>query len=324
MTWRYITEADLATCLEMLPACIGDKLVGRRVALRVWKDLLFSPSFLGMVIESERPVAGHRTVACGLGVFVSSAFGDREITNPQPGLNSRIIASVVSGERVVMNYEELGVENAGKGVDFVNMYGTWRDEVLSHQECLEVQTLMASSFVESHAGYHLNRVMKEAIGAHQLDLARATGMWKVLKEFPESDSALLMRSRESDAEAPYSALATLAYYRAPVLGFRQSHQRLLLAALEGATDAHLAVKLAVSVPAIKKRWLAIFTQCEKVRPELFGCWAEERPTDPKRGPQKRHRVLSYVRIHPEELRPYHKPRTPSRRVSISSSTSRST
>ena len=66
MYWRPITEADLSTCLEIQPACLGDQIVDRPTALRVWKGFLNDAAFLANVIESERPLAdgmGASTVA---------------------------------------------------------------------------------------------------------------------------------------------------------------------------------------------------------------------------------------------------------------------
>src|SRR4029434_1656825 len=127
MYWRPISEADLSKCLEIPPECLGDQIVGRSTALRVWKAFLHDPSFHANVIESEIPIEGHKIVACGMGVFVTRAFADREIQHPQPGLNSRIIAGVASGESVVLSRTQIAAGNAGDGLDFVNMYGTWRE-----------------------------------------------------------------------------------------------------------------------------------------------------------------------------------------------------
>jgi hypothetical protein len=310
MTCREVSHADLTTCLNIQPECIGDHLVGREVALRIWRELLCSPSFLGMVIETDRSIAGHRIIACGLGVFVSARFADEEIANPRPGLNSRIIASIAYGRKVVLDYKELGVGNAGEGLDFVNMYGTWRQELLSRQETLELYALFGSSFADSHAGYRLNRILKEAMGAWQLTFARATRIWHVVADFPEAESALLkVVSRETALEVPYSTMAAIYSHREPIFGFREGQQQLLIAALKGATDSELAIKLGMSLPAIKKRWLSIFLRFEST-PELIKGLVEN-PTNSGRGPQKRHRVLSYVREHPEELRPYSKPKVQS-------------
>jgi hypothetical protein len=305
MIWRDVTAGDMMTCLEMQPACIGDQLVGRKLALGVWNELLSSPSFLGMVIESERPIGGHHIVACGLGVFVTAAFADQEISNPRPGLNARIVASCVAGKPVVMSYEELGLGNATNGVDFVNMYGTWREEISNPEDLMEVRALMATSFLESHAGYRLNRMLKEAVGASRIGFQGATGIWRMLAEFPESDSALFkVVSKEIAFDHPYSVAAVIYSYREPVLGLVKGDQQLLIAALKGATDSELALQLGVGLPSIKKRWLSVFARFETVKPELPGISAGKMPDYPKRGPQRRHLVLSYVRARPEELRPY--------------------
>jgi hypothetical protein len=89
-----------------------------------------------------------------------------------------------------------------------------------------------------------------------------------------------------------------------VMGFGKSDQELLLGALQGTTDPELAVKLCVSVSAIKKRWLSIFSRIEQVKPDLLPFSARKTATDAKRGLQRRHHILTYIRGHPEELRPY--------------------
>src|SRR6185369_12735683 len=123
------------------PECLGAEIVGRSAALRVWKALLDDPSFLANVIESERPLAGHKIVACGMGVFVTGAFADYEIKNPRPGLNSRIIAGIASGVSAVLSRAQIATGNAGNGIDFVNMYGTWRDGIMNADQLAEAQAL---------------------------------------------------------------------------------------------------------------------------------------------------------------------------------------
>ena len=59
--------------------------------------------------------------------------------------------------------------------------------------------------------------------------------------------------------------------------------------------------LGLSVEAVKKRWLSVFARVDEFKPEILSS------TDVDgggRGPQKRHRVVGYVRTHLEELRPY--------------------
>jgi len=301
MYWRPISEADLSKCLEIQPACLGDQIVGRRTALRVWRTLLDHPAFQANVIEAERPIAGHEIVGCGMGVFVARAFADREIANPRPGLNSRIISAVASGESIVLSRAQIGDGNAGDGLDFVNMYGTWREGIMNANELAEVQALLGTSFVEHFGGYRFNRVLKEAIGDSNIALAGATGTYRLVAEFKESASALVAVTRESVMTAPYSVAARMYRYQEPVLRLRAAEQRLLAAALGGKTDAELSADLGLSVEAIKKRWLSVFDRIDQFKPEILNKSAAD---GDGRGPQKRHRVVAYIRTHPEELRPF--------------------
>ncbi len=195
----------------------------------------------------------------------------------------------------------IGAGNAGQGIDFVNMYGTWRDGILNADQLAEVHALLGTSFVEHFAGYRFNRVLKEAIGASRIALARATGTYRLLAEFPESESALAVVTRESALAAPYSVAAAIYRYQPPVLRLRPAEQNLLGTALSGQTDAELSADLGLSVEATKKRWQSIFARIDQFKPEILN---QAGADGDGRGPQKRHRVLAYIRTHPEELRPY--------------------
>ena len=301
MYWRPISEADLSECLEIQPACVGDQIVDRSTALRVWKSFLHEPSFLANVIESERAIAGLRIVACGMGVFVSKAFADHEIRNPRAGLNSRIVAAVASGESPLLSRAQIAAGNAGAGIDFVNLYGTWREGILNNDQLSEVHALLGTSFVEHFAGYRFNRVLKEAVGQSSIALALATGTYRIVAEFRKSESALAVATRESVLAAPYSVAAALYRYQKPELHLRPAEQNLLIAALVGKTDAELSEELGLSIEAIKKRWMSIFDRIDEFKPEILS--RTEADSD-SRGPQKRHRVVAYIRNHPEELRPF--------------------
>jgi hypothetical protein len=236
-----------------------------------------------------------------MGVFVSEVFADREIENPRPGLNSRIIAGVASGEPVVLSRAEIGAGNAGEGIDFVNMYGTWRDGITNADQLAEVHALLGTSFIEHFAGYRFNRVLKEAIGPSRIALAHATGTYRLVAEFKKSDSALFVVTPESVRAAPYSVAAKMYRYEPPVLRLRPAEQTLLAAALAGKTDAELSADLGLSIEAVKKRWMSIFERVDEFKPEILN---QVEAYSDSRGPQKRHRVVAYIRNHPEELRPF--------------------
>jgi DNA-binding NarL/FixJ family response regulator len=99
---------------------------------------------------------------------------------------------------------------------------------------------------------------------------------------------------------PHSVAAGLFHHHvAPQFGFTQREQEMLELALDGADDAAIAQSSFVTLPAIKRRWSNIFERVAARRPDL--CPPDG---DGTRGIQKRQRILTYVRSHPEELRPY--------------------
>jgi len=236
-----------------------------------------------------------------MGVFVSPDFADREIANPRPGLNDRILASIANEQSVVLTRDEIAAGNAGEGLDFVNLYGTWRDGSLNPDQLAEVHALLGTSFAEHFAGFRFNHVLKETIGEPLIALARATGTYRIVAEFPDSNSALAVVTRESALAAPYSVASSIYRYQPPVLRLRPAEQELLAAALSGKTDAELSAELSLGLESIKKRWLSVFDRVTQYKPEILD---QGDPDSGERGPQKRHRVVAYVRSHPEELRPY--------------------
>jgi hypothetical protein len=76
----------------------------------------------------------------------------------------------------------------------------------------------------------------------------------------------------------------------------------LSAALNGHTDEELSKHLDISLFTVKKVWLEIDRRAALNLPEVFADFRHDGQTQ-WRGKQKRHRLLSYLHEHPEELRP---------------------
>jgi len=100
---RKMATQDLEECLGVHTGHIGREIVGHERALSAWRALVKSASFSSAVIETGEPIAGHRIVAFGASAFVSPDFAHQEISNPKPGLNGRVIASIDAGRPVVLN-----------------------------------------------------------------------------------------------------------------------------------------------------------------------------------------------------------------------------
>jgi DNA-binding NarL/FixJ family response regulator len=92
-------------------------------------------------------------------------------------------------------------------------------------------------------------------------------------------------------------------YHPPFLGFNRSEQRVLAAALTGATDEQLSSTLGTSVPTIKKTWASIYRRVSASLPDLVPDALQSDAGGGPRGREKRRELLAYLREHPEELRP---------------------
>lgn len=309
LSWREIRAEDLSAALDLLPANVGGDDVGRGSALHVWDQLLRHPAFRGIVIERDPSMAGQRIVAAGAGVFVRPDFMTAEIANPRPGLNARIIASVARGRPVLLSLPEIARGNAGAGLDVVNLIGSWLQTGLSAEELAMINGLLAASFLEAHRGYRLHRIIRELPCEAELDVVRP--LFRVIHMAVASRRWIALLTKDEAFRSPHSMACLMFQYREPELRLSQAHQQLLLAALKMQTDDELANALGLTLPAVKQRWRSVFERIEQVKPELVvGLAADKRAG---RGRQKRHHVLSYLQVHPEELRPYAWPQGTRRR-----------
>jgi hypothetical protein len=149
------------------------------------------------------------------------------------------------------------------------------------------------------AGYRVHRVFGEAIG-DEIGFMRMSGVANEVGTFPERNLAINVVTSQEALARPGSIASAYFNHREPLLQLSGGEQLLLSAAAEGQTDSDLALSLGLTMPAVKARWRSIFARCARLKPEV----APEFHGEGGRGPQKRHRVLAYLREHPEELRPF--------------------
>jgi hypothetical protein len=306
------TEHQLDECLSVEPALTGHELVGHDRARDAWRRLIRDYSRHTIVIEVDRPIAGHRIMAFGAVIPVTRAFSDQEAQSPRPGVNARIIASIANGHPVVLDARQLRSANSSEGVDFVAMYTTWRRGLLSPQQLEEVHRMFATRSLEGFSGFRWRRLLTELTNAETIAYAES---WRVFRfVYFESGQhrapgiewtpprAVAVSERDDANKVQGSVAALIFQYREPILQLKAHEQRLLESALSGGTDQQLAPMLGVTVATVKKRWASIFDHLARTGLEL---WPTDVENDLRsRGPQKRQHVLAYVRQHPEELRPH--------------------
>jgi hypothetical protein len=300
ITWRPATWVDIKPGLSIQPKNRGEALVGAEAAIDAWRQIVRDPFFASAVLEASPIVRGYRLVGFGASVLVSRGFADAEIANPRPNINSRIIAGIHSGQSVLATRKEVAQANAGEGVEVVVLYGAWRDAILSPAERQDAQTLLASSFTEWLAGYRIRRIFNETTDEPTREFVQRSVVYEPIAEFRGLGRVIYLMTGGS-VKAMAASLGNVIFsFREPVLRLRESDQQLLLAALRGATDSELTSALGVTCSAVKARWRSTFARIAEAMPGLVSDVHDHEG----RGTQKRHRVMAYVRSHPEELRPY--------------------
>jgi hypothetical protein len=301
ITWRPATWADIEPGLSMQEWNRGAALVGMEAARQGWQRLFRNPFFATAVLEASPPIQGNRLVGFGASMLVTPAFADTELAPPRPDINSRILAGVHAGETVLPTRQEVAEANAGAGIDVVVLCGrTWRYELLNPEQSHEAQHLLAISFAEWHAGFRMHRVLCESAAPRAREYLQRSLVFRIVAEFPAQGRALHCMTHESANTVAASLGTGLFNFREPRLRLRDSDQELLQAALSGATDQELAAALGLQQAAVKARWRSAIARIGETMPSLVS----DDEDHEGRGTQKRHRVLAWLRTHPEELRPY--------------------
>jgi hypothetical protein len=310
-SWRKTAARDLPDCLKLHPAKNGAEAVGESHAIRAWQQL-FEMKHASRSALVEMQCGGQvEIVGFGFASFVKKSFVDNELLNPVPGLNSRIIKSVVNGNSVIASYEEVRDANTRGDLQQVILDTSWKNGGLTPGQVDEVRVLLGQAYHELFSGYNFSRILWECVD--QLDLWHIDGhrSFKIASRFeayrianPDTrwnpDRALGLVTTETMHDDPHSVAAGLFHHHCqPQFAFTQTEQELLEVALEGADDTAASKSLFVTVAAIKHRWAGIFVRVAAIRPDLC-------PPDANgaRGIQKRQRILAYVRTHPQELRPF--------------------
>jgi hypothetical protein len=310
-SWRRTRAGDLAKCLQLHPAKNGAELVGDARAVCAWRQLFEMSHATRSVVVEMRVKDRVEIVGFGLASFVKKSFVDDEVRNPRPGLNSRIIESIMNGNSVIATYAEVRDGNTRGDLQQVILDTSWKHGYMTATQVDEVRVLLGRGYQEMFAGYRFSRILSEMVDELDLWHVRGHRSFRVVDQFEDfrranpqtswnPDRALLEVTLDSMRTDPHSIAATLFQHHVPPqFAFRQVEQELLELAMEGGDDVSIAKSLFVTLPAIKRRWSSIFERVASIRPDL--CPFDG---DGTRGIQKRQRILTYVRSHPEELRPF--------------------
>ncbi len=309
MFWRKLRKGDLIRCLRIHPELPAGMSEG--AALRALRMLVDSPSFAGVVIRPTDSAGRTAILGSAASVFVSEAFALSEVERPRPGLAARVLLAQLAGQTVVLSRKEIAQANGTAGLNAVTLWAKWRPDISSRQLVDSIVLEFATSYATLHAGYSFRRVLFEIYDDRDLALLRSTGVGRILnfdQTHCHTTYGLSVVDPESSRTLAASVVGRNFNQRRPVLSLTSADQDLLLAALDGDLhDADLAIRLKISLPAVKRRWSALYSRVEASDPSFFH--DEQTNAIPERkqggrGFEKRRRLLHHLRDHPEELRPF--------------------
>jgi hypothetical protein len=252
-------------------------------------------------------------LGAGIATFVRDDFIRQLKRAPKIWATPELVTRFKQGNSPVLSRQELRDANSDNGLNlFVWHSGLSVEDVRRS----EVASAMITTFFDLYRGYRIKEFCQQAETWHHFLVARAGGCYVMhpsdgryvdhydgTENAFEDDPLLLGMNAEIAKQAAGSWIAsTLFRYEPPCIFFTSGQQRLLALALAGATDEELAEKRGISKFAVKKVWREIYDRSSPIFPEWSSAQLGCKGPAEHRGKQKRHRLLAYLRDHPEEMR----------------------
>jgi len=313
ITHRPMRPKDVGASVQLVAAhpVLGPRFgeaIGNLEA--VWLGLLGQDAFRAVVFEDSD--ASHREiVGVGVSCFVSDDFLDSIKKPPFRWVAAELTEHISRGESPLLSNAQIREANMTGGLNLVTWVGALHANFLNS---VEAHIAVLSAFFSEHQGFLLKEITGHGMSRDLLDAALRSGAMLLGQDGQYVDS--VDRSLDEVFSTPHhfgltrelalsrvgTWASSLFAYEPPRCSFRRSEQRLLLAALRGGTDLELACELGITLSAVKKTWLSIYDQVSIHLPMLF---PDRLPTHEgtERGKEKKQRLLTYLREHPEELRP---------------------
>jgi len=301
--------ADLIASHPLECKRYGD-LVGHLSA--AWKELVRGSSVITGVVE-DADCDKLSILGFGFSVFVTDAFLHHCKIPSVRWIGSELLRWHTAGKSPILGTETIRDANSREGLNSA----TWATALVprNENERAPLQMELMNGFMQEHRGYRLKEVVSQPIELCMMEVVLNSGgfLWDPgqrrytqVHNHSRNVEALLQRPflLGADRETSKQHLnwsTTLFQYREPCIFLRPSEQRLLLAALNEGKDEELSDQLGVSLSFVKKTWSSIYKRIGEALPELSLCMFEG--PSRQRGKEKKQRVLSYLRDHPEELRP---------------------
>jgi hypothetical protein len=314
LRYRRMKKDDIEGCVaSLLNHPVFGPIYGPNSGLvaDAWRSSEGSDAFIALVIEEV--IDTHvRILSPGVIVVVTDEFAQEMKTRPLFWNGPELAKRITSGRSPLLSNEELKRANSTSGI---NMVAWPSGPPVEDQGRMEVNHMIMGTFVEAVRGYRVKELFFQTPVAEQSAAVLQWGAEAITQDGLRTGLAfseimeMVKRPYEMvmNAELASSRFGSWAsglfVSHIPQFEFSRGEQRLLEVALRGSTDEELATELEISLSAVKKAWRSIYDRVDRNHAGILPSNSDESENG-DRGKGKKHRLLAYVREHPEELRPF--------------------
>jgi hypothetical protein len=261
---------------------------------KLLEGLLLNGSIRLAYIES---LPSHEPRLLGGISFIDPEYVD-EARAKGSTLPNTVFRAVLERRMPLLTLKQIGKVNARHELHLLNFFGNLNDLDLTRPEMANFYEVSNQGYHFFHFGYAYRALWAEVFHAHHVRELQNQGM-QVIREInlrSGETSKLMCMTREDARANPY--LRRSGYFFPPEPRFRFSfrEQALLELSLLDMPDEDITASHQLSIDAIKKRWRSIYTKVDLADPELL--------PDVDSGTGRRRSLLTYLRMHLEEIRPY--------------------
>ncbi len=315
LAWRAAALEDFAAFYDTCFCHDRDNAALRGIVGHEWRVLLENPATLSFVVEDGKRPPERRLIGCGQLAFVTDGFVQWTWSAPAPRVNVQATHPLPDGSWPLLTPAQVARANGGGGLNgLFTRWGRANGLLTPEEQRLLGQFMHGVSWTVTR-GYRFKELLIEAIGEAARDSALRAGFLERCAlpgprapDPPGKRPFLMGLTREEAHGQEGSTMSYFFVYTPPRFGFTARQQKMLRLSLlrPDFSSETLAAEMGVSVGAVKNWWRLVYERVSQADCDLLPLGDADRA----RGPEKRRRLLQYLREHPEELRPYKPPRTP--------------
>lgn len=316
LRFRSTRSTDLISARELIPANFRYSDEVYNALPEIWAELLRAGSLQTAVIESPGLPPAQRLVGIGLSVFVTEAFAEEALHNPQPFLNARLHQMILQGCSPVLTRKQIQAGNSGDGLTLMPLHFSTRHLNLDNDLNHRVMQGAFDLFRLVHAGFNVHRVIKDVVSVDIRDYMLSFGMQLhsdyldtshggSLNDLSMNERPFLLKTVRADLQKGSPTAMLFPINPELRFSFSPAEQKVLFSALLLEMDDEIAAELNISKDTLRRHWRSIYQKVMEAYPSLFPDNANGEQNS-SRVKEKRRRLLQYLRFHMEELRPYSK------------------